>query len=62
MNAEILVFVFFLICVEAIIYFILYNVHDCTFRGPIIWRISAHAEISVHLDGLKIQPGILIKL
>ena len=60
MNAKILVFVFFVICVEAIICFILYNVHDCTFRGPIIWRSSAHAEISVHLNGLKIKLGILI--
>ena len=30
MNAKILVFV---ICVEAIIYSLLYNLHDCTFKG-----------------------------
>ena len=29
MNAEILVFV---ICVEAIIYLLLYNLHDCTLK------------------------------
>ena len=29
MNAKILVFV---ICVEAIIYLLLYNLHDCTFK------------------------------
>ena len=29
MNAKILVFV---ICIEAIIYFLLYNLHDCTFK------------------------------
>ena len=32
------------------------------FKGPITWRISARAEISAHLNGLKIQPSILIKL
>ena len=30
MNAKILVFV---ICVEAIIYLLLYNLHDCTFNS-----------------------------
>ena len=30
MNAKISVFV---ICVEAIIYLLLYNLHDCTFKG-----------------------------
>ena len=29
MNAKMSVFV---ICVEAIIYFLLYNLHDCTFK------------------------------
>ena len=36
MNAKISVFV---ICVEAIIYLLLYNLHDCTFK---IKRINIH--------------------
>ena len=34
MNAKILLFV---ICVEAITYLSLYNLHDCTFKNPGIW-------------------------
>ena len=39
MNAEISVFV---ICVEAIIYLLLYNLHDCTFK--IIGMISSRND------------------
>ena len=28
-------------------------------KGPITWRISARAEISPRLGGLKFQPGFL---
>ena len=28
-----------------------------TAKGPITWRISARAEISARLTGLKLQPG-----
>ena len=35
MNAKILVFVIY---VEAIIYLLLYNMHDCTFRLMQIWK------------------------
>ena len=29
----------------------------CVSKGPITWRISARAEISAQLTGLKLQPG-----
>ena len=39
MNAKISVFV---ICVEAIIYLLLYNLHGCTFKIPL--QIKCHSE------------------
>ena len=36
MNAKISVFV---ICVEAIIYFLSYNLHDCTFKNAKLFRV-----------------------
>ena len=45
MNAKISVFV---ICVEAIIYLLLYNLHDCTFNFTVLHK--------VHLKPLT--PGV----
>ena len=58
MNAEILVFV---ICVEAIIYLLLYNLHDCTFNMVDYiykcskWSVSSHkcALYSTMVSGLS---------
>ena len=50
MNAKISVFV---ICVEAIIYFLLYNLHDCTFKQvDICWEAQ---ELSVMLNVLPFK-------
>ena len=40
MNAKVSVFV---ICVEAIIYFLLYNLHDCTFN-PLCTKMGRHIK------------------
>ena len=42
MNAKISVFA---ICAEAIIYLLLYNLHDYTFKFTIITKISKEQEI-----------------
>ena len=42
MNAKIFVFV---ICVEAIIYLLLYNLHDCTFNPEILKAIITRARL-----------------
>ena len=54
MNVKILVFV---ICVEAIIYLLLYNLHDCTFKRPLflhIFRSSSTEQVRV-LQYLRLE-------
>ena len=55
MNAEISVFV---TCVEAIVYFILYNLHDCAFKCFIIKIQSAGLPVVGILFHELPQPGI----
>ena len=43
MNAKMLVFV---ICVEAIIHLVLYNVHDCTFKNLHPEAYLGHSQTS----------------
>ena len=47
MNAKISVFV---VCVEVIMYLLLYNLHDCTydFRGDIVFCIKDNKLLRVH--------------
>ena len=49
MNAKISVFV---ICVEAIIYLLLCNLHDCTFKYPVklMARKEGEKEYSLHTE------------
>ena len=42
MNAKISVFA---ICAEAIVYLLLYNLHDCTFKCTIVTKISKEQEL-----------------
>ena len=43
MNATITVFI---ICVGAIIYLLLYNLHDCTFKQPVLTAICHPATVT----------------
>ena len=54
MNANISVFV---ICVEAIIYLLLYNLHDCTFKIATLFSIATLIS-TINLKVLKMEEQI----
>ena len=57
MNAKISVFV---ICVKEIIYLLLYNLHDCTFKGTLMLSLSKMEpknEVTLLKKSYKIQNG-----
>ena len=50
MNAKILVFV---ICIEAIIYLLLYNLHDCTFNMCVYFFFIQKKEQTKSTSAIK---------
>ena len=51
MNAK---FSVFIICAEAIIYFLIYNLHDCAFKGCTMYSLN------YLLPEMSIEPSELI--